>query len=57
MAKPTERLPVKFYLKPEIIAALKIAAALKQVDTRDVLEELVEKNLSEFVALAIKKKT
>lgn len=38
------------------IAALKIAAAVKQVDPRDVLEDLVEKNLADFVALAIKKK-
>ncbi len=57
MANLKERFTVKFDLKHEIVAALKIAAALKQVDPRDVLEELVEKNLADFVALASKKKT
>ena len=55
MVKFKERSIVKFDLKYEIIAALKIAAALRQVDPRDVLEDLVEKNLADFVALAIKK--
>ena len=56
MVKSKDRSTIKFDLKIEIIAALKIAAAVKQVDPRDVLEDLVEKNLADFVALAIKKK-
>ena len=56
MVKSKDRSTIKFDLKHEIIAALKIAAAVKQVDPRDVLEDLVEKNLADFVALAIKKK-
>ena len=56
MGKFKDRFTVKFDLKHETIAALKIAAAVKQVDPRDVLEDLVEKNLADFVALAIKKK-
>ena len=56
MVKSKDRSTIKFDLKNEIIAALKIAAAVKQVDPRDVLEDLVEKNLADFVALAIKKK-
>ena len=48
-----DRFTVKFDLKHETIAALKIAAALRQVDPRDVLEDLVKKNLADFVALAI----
>lgn len=56
MSKSKDRSTIKFDLRSEIIAALKIAAAVKQVDPRDVLEDLVEKNLADFVALAIKKK-
>ena len=56
MVKSKDRSTIKFDLRSEIIAALKIAAAVKQVDPRDVLEDLVEKNLADFVALAIKKK-
>jgi len=56
MANLKERFTIKFDLKHEIVAALKIAAALRQVDPRDVLEELVEKNLADYVALANKKK-
>ena len=53
MVKPKDRSTIKFDLKHETIAALKIAAALRQVDPRDVLEDLVKKNLADFVALAI----
>ena len=53
MSKFKDRFTVKFDLKHETIAALKIAAALRQVDPRDVLEDLVKKNLADFVALAI----
>ncbi|NBR07881.1 MAG: hypothetical protein EBT92_19250 [Planctomycetes bacterium] len=56
MAKSKERFTVKFDLKPEIIAALKIAAAVRQIDPRDVLEDLVGKYLVDFVALANKNK-
>ena len=56
MVKSKDRSTIKFDLKHETIAALKIAAALRQVDPRDVLEDLVKKNLADFVALAIKKK-
>ncbi len=56
MVKSKDRSTIKFDLKNEIIAALKIEAAVKQIDPRDVLEDLVEKNLADFVALAIKKK-
>ena len=56
MVKSKDRSTIKFDLRSDIIAALKIAAAVKQVDPRDVLEDLVEKNLADFVALAIKKK-
>jgi len=57
MANLKERFTIKFDLKHEIVAALKIAAALRQVDPRDVLEGLVEIHLADYVALAIKKKT
>ena len=53
MVKSKDRSTIKFDLKHETIAALKIAAALRQVDPRDVLEDLVKKNLADFVALAI----
>ncbi|MEI7855827.1 MAG: hypothetical protein WCJ06_19135 [Planctomycetota bacterium] len=53
MVKPKDRSTIKFDLKHETIAALKIEAALRQVDPRDVLEDLVKKNLADFVALAI----
>ena len=53
MVKPKDRSTIKFDLKHETIAALKIAAALRQIDPRDVLEDLVKKNLADFVALAI----
>ena len=53
MVKPKDRSTIKFDLKHETIAALEIAAALRQVDPRDVLEDLVKKNLADFVALAI----
>lgn len=43
MSKSKDRSTIKFDLRSEIIAALKIAAAVKQVDPRDVLEDLVEK--------------
>lgn len=56
MVKSKDRSTIKFDLRSEIIAALKIAAAVRQIDPRDVLEDLVEKNLADFVALAIKKK-
>ena len=52
MAKLKEHFTVKFDLKHEIIAALKIAAAVKQVDPRDIVEELVLTYLMEYVALA-----
>jgi len=56
MVKSKDRSTIKFDLKHETIAALKIAAAVRQVDPRDVLEDLVEKNLADFVALAIKER-
>ena len=52
MVKPKDRSTIKFDLKHEIIAALKIEAAVKQKDPRDVLEELVLKHLANYVVLA-----
>ena len=49
MVKSKDRSTIKFDLRSEIIAALKIAAAVKQVD---VLEELVLKHLANYVVLA-----
>jgi hypothetical protein len=56
MVKSKDRSTIKFDLKFEIIAALKIAAAVRQMDPRDVLEDLVSKHLADFVALANKNK-
>lgn len=56
MAKSKGRSTIKFDLKHEIIAALKIAAAVRQIDPRDVLEDLVGEYLTEYVALATKNK-
>ena len=53
MVKPKDRSTIKFDLKHETIAALKIAAALRQKDPRDVIEDLVTKHLKSFVTLAI----
>ena len=52
MVKSKDRSTIKFDLKNEIIAALKIEAAVKQKDPRDVLEELVLKHLANYVVLA-----
>ena len=52
MVKSKDRSTIKFDLKHEIIAALKIEAAVKQKDHRDVLEELVLKHLANYVVLA-----
>ena len=52
MVKSKDRSTIKFDLKIEIIAALKIEAAVKQKDPRDVLEELVLKHLANYVVLA-----
>jgi hypothetical protein len=52
MVKSKDRSTIKFDLKHEIIAALKIEAAVKQKDPRDVLEELVLKHLANYVVLA-----
>ena len=51
MVKSKDRSTIKFDLKIEIIAALKIEAAVKQKDPRDVLEELVLKHLANYVVL------
>jgi len=40
----------------EIIAALKIEAAVKQIDPRDVLENLVLEHLTNYVVLATQNK-
>ena len=56
MVKSKDRLTIKFDLKHETIAALKIAAAVWQKDPRDVLEQLVADHLKDFVALAISNK-
>lgn len=53
MVKSKDRSTIKFDLKNEIIAALKIEAAVKQVDPRDVIEDLVTQHLKSFVTLAI----
>ena len=53
MVKSKDRLTIKFDLKHETIAALKIAAAVWQKDPRDVLEDLVGEHLKSFVTLAI----
>ena len=53
MVKSKDRSTIKFDLKHEIIAALKIEAAVKQIDPRDVIEDLVTKHLKSFVTLAI----
>ena len=53
MVKSKDRSTIKFDLRSEIIAALKIAAAVKQVDPRDVLEQLVADHLKDFVTVAI----
>jgi len=54
---------IKFTLKLEIISALEMAASSRnsnatknKVLPKDIIEELVESNLAEFVALANKKK-
>lgn len=56
MVKSKDRSTIKFDLKIEIIAALKIEAAVKQIDPRDVLENLVLKHLANYVALATQNK-
>jgi hypothetical protein len=53
MGKFKDRFTVKFDLKHETIAALKIAAAVWQKDPRDVLEQLVADYLKDFVTVAI----
>ena len=53
MSKFKDRFTVKFDLKHETIAALKIAAAVWQKDPRDVLEQLVADHLKDFVTVAI----
>ena len=53
MVKSKDRLTIKFDLKHETIAALKIAAAVWQKDPRDVLEQLVADHLKDFVTVAI----
>ena len=53
MVKPKDRSTIKFDLKHETIAALKIAAAVWQEDPRDVLEQLVADHLKDFVTVAI----
>ena len=53
MVKSKDRSTIKFDLKHETIAALKIAAAVWQKDPRDVIEDLVTKHLKSFVTLAI----
>lgn len=53
MVKSKDRSTIKFDLRSEIIAALKIAAAVKQIDPRDVIEDLVTQHLKSFVTLAI----
>ena len=56
MVKSKDRSTIKFDLKHETIAALKIAAAVWQIDPRDVLEDLVAEHLKSFVTLAINNK-
>jgi len=56
MVKSKDRSTIKFDLKHETIAALKIAAALRQVDPRDVLEDLVKENLGDYVIFATQNK-
>ena len=56
MSKFKDRFTVKFDLKHEIIAALKIEAAVKQIDPRDVLETLVLNHLANYVVLATENK-
>ena len=53
MVKPKDRSTIKFDLKHETIAALKIAAAVWQEDPRDVLDKLVADHLKDFVTVAI----
>ena len=57
MVKSKDRSTIKFDLKHETIAALKIAAAVWQIDPRDVLEDLVAEHLKSFVTLAINNKS
>jgi hypothetical protein len=57
MVKSKDRSTIKFDLKHETIAALKIAAAVWQIDPRDVLENLVAEHLKSFVTLAINNKS
>ena len=56
MVKSKDRSTIKFDLKIEIIAALKIEAAVKQIDPRDVLENLVLEHLTNYVVLATQNK-
>ena len=56
MVKSKDRSTIKFDLKMEIIAALKIEAAVKQIDPRDVLENLVLEHLTNYVVLATQNK-
>ena len=53
MVKPKDRSTIKFDLKHETIAALKIAAAVWQKDPRDILEQLVADYLKDFVTVAV----